>query len=150
MISGCCQSVFDSDGSQTFNLSAPDHTVSDGIDDPFSDWIFWYNPTGSAWEEKPGELGYNLVADSIKSGNFSGNNRVEVMARMVLVNWDGGVAPPYNQDLPEEGTIFRIKSTKPFTVSDTLLVSAPRRPGRFDRRKFCRRISIVSKFPQSI
>ena len=139
--------VFDSDGSQTFNLSGRDHTVSDGLNDPFSDWIFWFNPTGSAWEEKPGELGYKLVADSIKSGFFTGNNIVEVMARMVLVNWDGGNAPPYNQELPEEGTVFRIKSTKPFTVGDTLLVAAPARPAGLIDGSFVGEYELFQNYP---
>jgi hypothetical protein len=35
-----------------------------------------------------------------------------------VVNWNGGEAPPFDQDLPEEGTIFRLVTTKPNTWSD--------------------------------
>ena len=48
------------------------------------------------------------------------------MGRTVLVNFNGGSAPPFTQDLPEEGTIFRIISTKPNQVgSDVFTFAAP-------------------------
>ena len=48
----------------------------------------------------------------------------EVIARSVLVNWNGGSAPPFNQDLPETGTIFRLITTKPNTVNDSFTFTA--------------------------
>jgi hypothetical protein len=47
------------------------------------------------------------------------------MDRMVLVNWNGGTLPPYDQAMPEEGTIFRIVTYKANTPADTFTFSAP-------------------------
>ncbi len=87
-----------------------DHPVSGGVDDPFSDWIYWYLPEDGG--AAPGEDGYN--------GYFFGDLGIgsEVIARTVLVNWNGGEAPPYVADLPETGTVFRIVTTKPPAAGD--------------------------------
>jgi len=39
--------------------------------------------------------------------NYGGE---EALARTVLINWNGGEQPQFNQDLPEQGTIFRIST----------------------------------------
>jgi hypothetical protein len=43
----------------------------------------------------------------------------EIIGRQILVNWNGGSAPPYNQDLPETGTTFRYVTLKPSQPGDT-------------------------------
>lgn len=91
-----------------FNLSAADHTISGGADDPYTDAIYWVNPT----DMTPGQGGYNATIANAAAGGVWSSAR-EVMARMVLVNWNGGTAAPYGREMPEVGTVFRINSTKP-------------------------------------
>ncbi|MFN0157535.1 MAG: T9SS type A sorting domain-containing protein [Bacteroidota bacterium] len=117
--------VNDADGNAEFNLQHIDHGVSGGSDDPYTDWIYWYEPT----DRSPGETGY--VTEFVNQGpgydgtDGNGNDHDEVMARIVFVNWDGGNIPgPYNQLLPEEGTVFRITSRKPNFSGDSLEVVA--------------------------
>ncbi len=123
--------VIDDDESGTFNLpsehlnAANEHSGSGSDNDPFSDWVYWYNPTGSSADEQPGEAAYLAIEDSIVNGTYTGFTGAEVMARTVLINWNGGSAPPFNQDLPEVGTVFRISSTKPNTLEDKFAFTAP-------------------------
>lgn len=117
--------VIDFGGDQTFNLESADHSGSGALNDPFTDWVYWYNPTGDTPDEAPGDAGYQAIATAIQNGTYDGSTGAEVMARMVLINWNGGTAPPYNQDLPEDGTIFRITSTKPNTEFDVFAFTAP-------------------------
>lgn len=101
-----------------------EHSVSGGNNDPYTDWIYWYDPT----DKTPGEVGYLLSEAELIAGTYDGSREVEeVFARMVLVNWNGGAAPPFNQDMPEMGTIFRIHTAKPATLADTFrfVASAP-------------------------
>jgi len=111
--------IFDQEGFDTtsagydrFNLVRQDHPISGGDNDPETDWIFWYRPP----DKTPGQAGYDAwVADADPENLLDG----EVMARMVLVNYNGGsVSSPLwpanvNQLLPETGTTIRILSTKP-------------------------------------
>ncbi len=82
-----------------------EHSVSAGYDDPFTDWVYWYLPV----DESPGEAGYLANEADMLAGTFDytliGD---ETLGRIVLVNWNGGVEPPFTQDCPEQGTIFRI------------------------------------------
>ena len=92
-----------------------EHSVSGGDNDPFTDWVYWYTPT----DMTPGEAGYlENEADFLgaQTYEFLGD---EVFARTVLVNWNGGVEPPFNQDCPEQGTIFRISTAKPNGAVDS-------------------------------
>ena len=95
---GCINDVFGGDG---------EHSVSSGDDDPFTDWVYWYFPSDSS----PGQAGYQKDVIKMLSGTYELSDR-EILARTVLVNWNGGVQPPFNQSLPEEGTIFRITTGK--------------------------------------
>ncbi|RMH78582.1 MAG: hypothetical protein D6681_19955, partial [Calditrichaeota bacterium] len=118
--------ILDADENGVFALQdSSDHCGSSADNDPFTDWVYWYNPTGHSSEEPPGTAGYDAAADSMAAGTYTGFYVVEVMARMVLVNWNGGSAPPYNQDLPEDGTIFRIVTNKPNTVEDVFSFTTP-------------------------
>ncbi len=86
-----------------------EHSASGGNNDPYTDWIYWVNPA----DLSPGTAGYDAAEAEMITGTYTGNDDTEVWARTVLINWNGGSAPPFNQDLPELGTIFRITSTRP-------------------------------------
>ncbi len=92
-----------------------EHSASGADNDPFTDWVYWYTPT----DMSPGEAGYlENEADFLgaKTYAFLGD---EVFARTVLINWNGGEVPPFNQDVPEQGTIFRISTAKPNGAVDS-------------------------------
>ena len=92
---------------------ATEHSASGGFNDPFTDWVYWFMPVDSS----PGEAGYQEFEDSILNNptSYSGPG-TELLARTVLINWNGGEQPPFNQDLPEQGTIFRITAPSEFLV----------------------------------
>ncbi len=101
-------------GDLAYGFHGLDHPISGGDNDPQLDWVYWRDVTNKA----PGSAGYTTW-----SANPSGTTGVggEVMARTVLVNWNGGsvATATYNQSMPATGTIFRIVSTKPNTVNDS-------------------------------
>lgn len=92
---------------------ATEHSASGGNNDPFTDWVYWILPEN----DSPGEAGYLEFVDSILANplTYSGPG-TEFLARTVLINWNGGEQPPFNQDLPELGTIFRITAPSEFLV----------------------------------
>jgi hypothetical protein len=109
----------EADGDTVYNINADDHSVSGGTNDPYMDWVYWCNPVNTA----PGTAGYDqFVVDALAETYDWGSP--EVMARTVLVNWNGGdvldATFPANCDavIPEEGTIFRVISNKPNSVAD--------------------------------
>jgi hypothetical protein len=116
--------VFDEDGNDLFNLMAIDHSVSGGDNDPYTDWVYWYTPT----DVTPGSVGYDAWVNSGFDGNLVDT---EVMARTGLVNWNGGSVAdatfPANVDavMPEEGTVFRIVSSKPNQAETVFQLEAP-------------------------
>ncbi len=85
-----------------------EHSASTFNNDPYTDWIYWVYPTDST----PGESGYQTRAAEILAGTYDAavNGDEEVMARTVLINWNGGTSPPFTQKLPEPGTIFRLRT----------------------------------------
>ncbi len=122
--------LLDDDGSGTFNMGRPgtkgsgtyDHTVSGGENDPYTDWIYWARPENTT----PGQAGYLAAETEMIAQTYDGHNDVEVMARMVLVAWNGGVDSPYVANLPETGTVFRITTTKPnVPFKDSFTFTAP-------------------------
>ncbi len=103
----------DVDNNGTFNLSTRDSPVSSAENDPFTDWIYFFDPVDTT----SGTAGYDAYAnggtlDLTKVGE-------ETLARIVLVSWNAGNQPPYAQELPEEGTVFRI------VVSGESAIDAP-------------------------
>ncbi len=129
--------LLDDDSSLTFNMGAPDakffgtydHTVSGGDNDPYTDWIYWQKPAVTT----PGQAGYLAAEAEMIAGTYDGHNETEIMARMVLVSWNGDTSatPPsglYNQELPEIGTIFRITTTKPNSPADTFTFKTSAKP----------------------
>ncbi|UCD64185.1 MAG: T9SS type A sorting domain-containing protein [Candidatus Zixiibacteriota bacterium] len=109
-----------------------EHSVSDGDDDPFTDWVYWYLPA----DDSPGESGYQDNEDQMLYGTFDGSllyggayYTAEVLPRTVLVNWNAGVEPPFGQNCPEEGTVFRITTVKrPELPEDVFLFTATQPP----------------------
>jgi len=100
-----------------------EHVVSGGDNDPFTDWVYWYTPA----DMTPGDAGYQQIMDQwVTAGNIDSGYVFlvdEVFARTVLVSWNAGVEPPFGQDCPEQGTIFRITTAKPNTQVDVYTLS---------------------------
>jgi hypothetical protein len=130
----CFSYVYDSDGNDQFNLVAQDHPVSGGADDPETDWFYIYDVA----DHTPGTKGYDAVIANAfddngvdpATGEYTTGD--EVIARLVLVNWNGGQVGDatfpanINQVMPETGTTFRIETTKPNVVgSDVFTFTAP-------------------------
>lgn len=92
-----------------------EHSVSGGDNDPYTDWVYWREPD----DMSAGDAGYQLFATAMQTDplNWPGNE-LPVMDRTVLVNWNGGVEPPFNAPLPELGTVWRIVTFKPNTPND--------------------------------
>ena len=113
--------IMDDGDDNTFNLESwgcidsashggdGEHVVSGGDNDPFTDWVYWLSPV----DQTPGESGYLAEETAMLAGGYDASGlEDEILARTVLVNWNGGVEPPFNQDIPEEGTVFRIRTAK--------------------------------------
>ena len=98
---------FDSSTNFVFSI-ANDHAVSGGLDDPYTQWVYWVNPPGN--NTTPGERGYTdfFFGDTPVQELRYSDLGDEVFGRMVLVQWNAGEAPPYEVELPEPGTTFRI------------------------------------------
>lgn len=104
---GCPLGTFGGDG---------EHSVSGGDNDPFTDWVYLELPV----DQTPGEAGYLAAEADMLGASFDGSLvEHEILARVVLVNWNGGDAPPFTQGLPETGTIFRMVTEKPNAPADT-------------------------------
>jgi len=114
MVAVICESGCGHAGEDLTYDIAGDHPVSGGADDPLTDWVYWYLPS----DETPGSVGH----DAYYAGN-QGVQISEVLARTVLVNWNGGSSPPYNADLPEDGTVFRMVTSKPLQAGDVFAFS---------------------------
>ena len=125
--------IIDWDGDRTWNLSSygragttegpggPEHSASGDDDDPFTDWIYWRIPG----DKTPGTAGYDAYEAGLDTANgvlgtysTHGADEYEIMARTVLINYNAGETPPFEADVPEVGTVFRIISTKPISTND--------------------------------
>ncbi len=98
--------------SLTYDLGG-DHPLSGGDNDPFTDWIYWFLPI----DQTAGSAGYQDFF--FGTGDVDG----EVLARTVLVNFNGGTLPTVNAPLPESGTTFRIYTFKPSQPGDVFTLS---------------------------
>ncbi len=112
-----------------------DHSGSSANNDPESDWVYFYLPA----DLTPGESGYNAWEAAALAWPVGGNgfpappsqgdffgveSGGEIIGRIVVFNWNGGeIGGPYDQDLPEPGTSFRIVTTKPNQPGDAFAVS---------------------------
>ncbi len=115
---------WDGDG---WGITCTDHTVSGAPNDPETDAIYWQLPS----DVSPGDAGYRAWVREVEAtGDGAGPAwKAEVMGRIVLVNRNGGdvtecaepqawdAAVPsqtgFNQDAPEEGTVFRMLTERP-------------------------------------
>ncbi len=110
----------EAEGDTVYNINTVDHSLSGGDNDPEMDWVYWYEPS----DKTPGESGYDLFVSADDFGD-------EVMARTVLVNWNGGSVAAadfpanLNAVIPEQGTIFLIRAAKPNTANDVFTIVAP-------------------------
>ena len=111
-----------------YQLDPNDHSGSGADNDPYTAWVYWANPADTS----PGTAGYDEFVAAGTDGvtpTDAAAGVAEVMARTVLVNWNGGdVFDPtfpanITQLLPEVGTIFRITSTKPNSPADEFTFS---------------------------
>ncbi|WP_412070533.1 hypothetical protein [Rubrivirga sp. IMCC43871] len=97
--------ILDVDQDGTYNLSAADSPISSAVDDPVTDWIYWFEPL----DMTPGDAGYKAwltTADSAPEAHGP-----EVLARTAFVGWNLGSEPPYAAPYPEPGTVFRLISS---------------------------------------
>ena len=127
----------DDDENGEWNLATDDHAISGGTNDPYLDAFYVLEHMDRA----PGSAGYDamvaaLTADPEASGAYiwatgpglslsvPGQITRVVMLNMTIANWNGGDVEdatfPANVDavMPEEGTIFRMTTTKPNATSD--------------------------------
>lgn len=108
------------DGSGNCGPSGCEHELSGSDNDPYTDWVYWAVPGDTT----PGDAAYQVFETAMITDPQSWNgDEASVMDRMVLVNqngditndFNGGATVPsgYNQDLPEQGTVFRLTTVKP-------------------------------------
>ncbi len=121
--------ILDRDGSGTWNLIPnSNHGISSGAadggtDDPYSEDIFWIEPN----DHTPGTAGYDaLIAmdpTTFSSLMWADQNALttHVMRSFVIVGFNAGT----DYTLPETGTVFRIATSKPNSVSDSFTFTAP-------------------------
>ena len=90
-----------------------DHPASVLDDDPSTDWVYFNLPV----DDSPGSAGYLDF--------MQGNNRslvTQIHARSVLVQWNGGTAPPYDVEMIEPGSTYRAVTSKPHQPGDRFYI----------------------------
>jgi hypothetical protein len=89
-----------------------DHEASGGINDPYSDWIYFMMPN---YSPQPGEQDYlDLVAAMEPDPtHWPGNVEIEHFARFVLMNWNQLQGSGEENEFPETGTTFLIEFPNP-------------------------------------
>ena len=76
--------IFDSNGNDVYDFHGEDaHSSADN--DPSTDWVYWRNPT----DMTPGTAGYDACVSTPSYGYSEGYYGTEVMARTMLMNWNG-------------------------------------------------------------
>jgi hypothetical protein len=130
--------ILDNNDNGVFDLGETDHAMSGASNDPYTDGIYMIIPK----DRTPGSAGYNaLLTFATNNAPFSAYqawafnygppeypsdpfSSYPGMIRTVLVNWNGGTVPgPYNADMPEEGTVFKIGTTKPNTLAEVFTIN---------------------------
>lgn len=117
--------VLDVDNDGNYNLSAygsgNEHSVSGADNDPFTDWMYLYRPSNP----QPGEQHYNEAVAVVQGGgDYDRSAGTEILARLVFVAWDAGIAPPFIAPMPEDGTIFQMVTAEGFTSVDSFAFTA--------------------------
>jgi len=123
--------ILDNDDNGVWGITAFDHTISGGGDDPYTDPVYWAVPEN----ETPGDAGYNELVTKIQTEGdayeyLAGTNG-DALRRTVLVNWNGGSVEDasfpanLNAQVPETGTTFRIITNKINSPDDEFRFTAP-------------------------
>ncbi|MFA7421249.1 MAG: T9SS type A sorting domain-containing protein [Melioribacteraceae bacterium] len=140
--------VYDLNGNDVFDLDKVDHPVSGGDNDPETDWIYVYDVT----DHTPGTKGYDAAIASNFDEGTTHTVGDEVMARLVVVNFNGGSVAAanwpdnVNSKMPETGTIFRIETSKPnYPGADVFTFTAPSVTVSADQAKAD--VDMVNVFP---
>ncbi|MCX6170257.1 MAG: hypothetical protein NTX65_13000 [Ignavibacteriales bacterium] len=132
-----CALIYDIDEDGVFSLDKLDHGLSGGNDDTETDWIYIYDVA----DHTPGTKGYDAVIAADYDAGATSTMGGEILARLVLVSWNNGSvsAADYPANLratmPEQGTIFRIETTKPNSVNDEFTFTAPANSNDVDLAK---------------
>ncbi len=119
--------INDEDGSGVFQLMKYDHSASGADNDPYTSWIYWMD----ASPKSLGSAGYDSFFAAGSAYDGSQGTGKEVMARMVLVNINGGSvsAPTWpanvNSRMPATGNVIRIISGKLNNPSVSFTFTAP-------------------------
>ncbi|MBN1638930.1 MAG: T9SS type A sorting domain-containing protein [Ignavibacteriales bacterium] len=134
----CFPFILDNDANGVFNLTAIDHPVSGGTNDPQTDVIYWVEPLSRD------AAGYDALVAAVENDPAGANAEylwayktdyapwycISGMLRQVLVNWNGGDVNDtlnwpnnVNQLMPEDGTIFRILTNKTNQAGDVFRFS---------------------------
>jgi len=95
-----------------------EHSISGGDDDPYTDWIYFCVPH----DDSRGDAGYQAFATAMQTDPLNygfESNEQRVMDRLVLANWNGGETPPFTQNMPEQGTIFRLLTDDTYPPGQT-------------------------------
>ena len=103
---------FDDDGDDEWGLTSEDHYISPDENDPFTDWVYVYNPLDTT----PGQSGYEQFIENAESNQADIDQLGgEAIARLVLIGYNlGDVSDgtlnsiPLDIRMPEMGTVFRI------------------------------------------
>ncbi len=105
-------SSYGSDAEGNCGPGGCEHSASGADNDPYTDWIYWKIPVDGAGDAyTSGTVGYQVFEDAAIADPTMAAwayEELAVMDRTVLVNWNGGDLPPFDQDLPELGTVFRM------------------------------------------
>jgi hypothetical protein len=127
------------------------HSISDGANDPFTDWIYWVQPANRS----PGQAGYNAIVTGAEAAIGGGQDAylgagtagTDVMRRMVLVGLDFGsiVSGTYPQSYPEAGTTFRIVTNKACGPGDVFSANVP--PAKQSRELALVDVNRINVFP---
>ncbi len=85
-----------------------EHSGSGADNDPYTDLVYWINPS----DMSAGSAGYDAAETAMLAGTYPANEASlsadTVFQETVLLSWNGGYEPPFNMDVPEMGTVFRI------------------------------------------
>ncbi|MBN1300335.1 MAG: hypothetical protein JW995_03895, partial [Melioribacteraceae bacterium] len=132
----CVVLIMDNDSDGLFDLNDDDHPISPDNDDPYTDAVYWVVPQ----DDTPGTAGYEAVMKAIKTDPLKAAEKYlwaywdddyhtwPGMHRMNFTSWNAGEiseGTDYGQSLPEEGTVFRIKTVKPLSPRDKYTFTAP-------------------------
>jgi hypothetical protein len=115
--------VNDDDADDVFSFKL-DHEASGGVNDPYSDWIYFMMPNANP---QPGEQDYlDLVAAMEPDPtNWPGDVEVEHIARFIIMNWNQHQGSGGVNEWPDVGTTFRLRGTIPNSPNDYYTFTVP-------------------------